>query len=56
MSKYGEIFDKDLLEKGKYKPEIDRYFYMTMAEISQSLIYRNVAPKKDKEWRYTFRP
>jgi hypothetical protein len=58
LSKYGKAYDGNkIYEKSKKKPHIDKYFYMTMAEIRNSLVWRATGPLlKDKNWTYTFRP
>jgi len=58
LSKYGNVFDGNkLYEKSKKKPHIDRYFYMTMAEISAGLVWRDIRPSnKPKAWTYTYKP
>jgi hypothetical protein len=40
LSKYGRIFDKKLFKQKKKKPRYDKYFFMTMAEIRASLVWR----------------
>ena len=56
LSRYGKVFDGNkLFKKAKVKNQrIDKYFYMTMAEIRNSLVWRDLQPcNKPKNWTYT---
>ena len=59
LKRDGKVFDGDkVYKKVKKKNErIDKYFYMTMAEIRNSLVWRDLKPcNKPKNWTYTFFP
>ena len=55
LSRFGKVFDGNkLYEKVDTKQRIDKYFYMTMAEIRNSLVWRDLRPpNKPKIWTYT---